>query len=174
LLHVGTLGAQKKEADMLHRLFLDSTNQDLQKKHFELIARGHLDLGRTALGKIDSYSYLMKKYPKHFNMAIVNDRIKGRYLAEDIGSLSKGLKINKRILDILLKWKIKQVPITDEIPSVRPIFKSLEQKPVFVGNLFSRMNYRNISKAIKEDITQTKVNNMNEASDRAKFTGNFL
>jgi len=168
--------AREHESNMLHKLFLNSTGKDLQKKHFELVSRGHLSLGMDKHGDIDSHSMLMEKYPRTSMMEQVSKNIIGKYLGEDVGSLSKGLEIDERVYKILKKWNIFRVRTTKERPPVKPIFKALEQRPTFSGNLFSKMNYRNLSKAIREEILNTKtptyVNNV--TSDRAKHTGGFL
>lgn len=168
--------AREHESNMLHKLFFDSTGKDLQKKHFELVSRGHLSLGMDKYGDIDSHSLLMDKYPRTFMVEPVSKNIMGKYLGEDVGSLSKGLEIDERVMKMLKKWNIFRVKTTKERPPVKPIFKALEQRPTFSGNLFSKMNYRNLSKAIRDEIltqkTPTYVNKV--PSDRAKHTAGYL
>ena len=168
--------AREHESNMLHKLFLGSTGKDLQKKHFDIIARGHLSLGKDKYGNVDSHSRLMDSYPRTFMTEPVADRIKGKYLGEDVGSLSKGLEIDDRVMGRLKKWMIHRVKTTKERPSVKPIFKALDQRPTFTGNLFSKMNYRHLAKAIKEEVLNVKkpsyVNDF--SSDRAKHTAGYL
>jgi len=168
--------AREHESSMLHKLFLDSTGRDLQKKHFDIVARGHLSLGQDKQGDVDSHSSMMDKYPRTSMLESVSTGIKGKYLGEDVGSLSKGLEIDDRVYGKLKDWNVHRVKTTKERPSVKPIFKALEQRPTFGGNLFSKMNYRNLSKAIKEEIlykkSPSKVNDF--SSDRAKHTAGFL
>ena len=172
----GTLEARKKESDMLHKLFKDSTGKDLQKKHFEVIARGHLSLGMADDGTVDSIHTLMSNYPRLSRMEMVGPRIKGKYLAEDVGSLSKGLQIDDRVMKLLNKWMIHRVKVTEERPPVKPLFKSLEQRPVFGRSLFSKLNYRNLSKAIKDEVATVKRPQLvgNSSSDREKHTAGYL
>jgi DNA-directed RNA polymerase subunit beta' len=168
--------ARVHEAGMLHSLFKDSTGRDLQKKHFELIARGHLSLGRNDIGDIDEHSSLMDTYPKRKSKAIVGNMIIGKYLANDYGQMFKGTQIDGVVLKELKNMNISSVEITDEAPKVKPIFKSMEQKPSFSGNLFSKMNYRNLSKAIKDEIMYNKKPSKigDYTSDRANYTANML
>ncbi len=164
------------EANLLHTLFKDSTGKDLQKKHFELIARGHLSLGQNKIGEIDEHNSLTSEYPKRKSKMSVGNMIIGKYLAEDYGTISKGIKIDKPVIDELKKNNLSSVFITDEAPSVKPIFKSMEQKPNFAGNLFSKMNYRVLSKAIKDEIMYNKKPAITSdyGSDRAEFTAGVL
>lgn len=168
--------AREHESNMLHKLFLDSTGKDLQKKHFDLVARGHLSLGMDTYGTVDNYSMLMDKYPRNFLMEQVSDGIMGKYLGEDVGSLSKGLEIDNRVMKRLKNWNVKRVKTTKERPPIKPIFKALDQRPSFSGSLFSKMNYRHLSKAIKDEILNVKrpsyINSY--SSDRAKHTAGFL
>lgn len=168
--------AREHESGMLHKLFLNSTGRDLQKKHFELISRGHLSLGMDKHGDIDNHSMLMEKYPRTFIEEPVSNNIMGKYLAEDVGSLSKGLEIDSRVMKRLKNWNIFRVKTTKERPPIKPIFKALDQRPTFSGNLFSKMNYRHLSKAIKDEILNVKRPSYVKdfSSDRAKHTAGYL
>jgi hypothetical protein len=168
--------ARLHEANMLHSLFKDSTGRDLQKKHFELIARGHLSLGQTNLGEIDEISNLNNNYPKRSSKAVVGNMIIGKYLAEDVGQIFKGTKIDDVVLKELKKNGKSTVLVTTEVPTVVPVFKSMEQKPNFSGNLFSKMNYRHLSKAIKDEILYNKkpVHIGSYSSDRGEHTAGML
>lgn len=168
--------ARYHETNLLHSLFKDSTGKDLPKKHFELLSRGHLTLGQNKIGEIDEHASLMDNYPKRKQKQMVGNMIIGKYLANDYGVLSKGVEIDRPVIDELKKMHITSVEVTDEKPSVRPIFKSMEQKPNFSGNLFSKMNYRFLSKAIKDEIMYNKkpVLLTNYPSDRAEHTAGVL
>ena len=168
--------AREHESNILHKLFLNSTGKDLQKKHFDIVSRGHLSLGMDNHGNVDNHSMLMDKYPRTSMMSQVADSIKGKYLGEDIGSLSKGLEIDDRVMKRLKDWQVFRVKTTKERPPIKPIFKALDQRPTFSGSLFSKMNYRHLSKAIKDEVLNVKrpsfVNS--SSSDRAKHTAGYL
>jgi len=168
--------AREHEAEMLHTLFKDSTGKDLQKKHFELLARGHLSLGQNKIAEIDELSSLMDGYPKHKMKSPVGDMLIGKYIAEDVETISKGTKIDSQVIKELKSKNYSSVYVTDEAPAVKPIFKSMEQKPSFTGNLFSKMNYRHITKAIKDEILYNKKPNIisDYPSDRAMHTAGML
>jgi hypothetical protein len=59
---------------------------------------------------------------------------------------------------------------------MKPIFKSLEQRPTFGRSLFSKLNYRNLSKAIKDEVAMVKQpqSMLNSSSDREKHTAGYL
>lgn len=168
--------AREYESDTLHKIFKDSTGQDLMKKHFDIIARGHLSLSKDKYGDISTHSSHSASYPKNSSISTVGRNIKGKYIAEDIGSISKGTKINTRVLELLNKWGVGKIPVTTEKPSFTPVFKSMEQKPTFTGSIFQKMNYRNITKALKEEITSSKTPSYmsRHNSDRGDHTSGFL
>ncbi len=168
--------AREHESGMLHKLFLNSTGKDLQKKHFDIVARGHLSLGMDKHGGVDNHSMLMDKYPRTFLMEQVSNNIMGKYLAEDIGSLSKGLEIDQRVMKRLKNWNMHRIKTTKERPAIKPIFKALDQRPTFSGNLFSKMNYRHLAKAIKDEVLNVKKPSYikNFSSDRSKHTAGYL
>ncbi len=172
----GIMEARQHEASQLHSLFKDSTGKDLQKKHFELLARGHLALGTSKTGDIDDFHSLMDNYPKHKSKSQVGAMIIGRYTAEDSGLVGKGTKIDEQVIHELKKHGTLSIFTTLEVPSIKPIFKSMEQKPTFSGNLFSKMNFRHLTKAIKEEILYNHKNTNldNYSSDRAKYTAGML
>ena len=168
--------ARRHESDTLHEIFKDSSGQDLMKKHFDVLARGHLSLSKDKFGDIKTHKEHGLMYPSSKQSNSVSMLIKGKYLAEDEGSISKGTKITSRIISKLQEWGIKKVMVTTEKPSFTPLFKSLEQRPIFTGNLFQKMNYRNIKNAIKDEVIIGKGSNIkhSHSSDRAKHTANML
>jgi hypothetical protein len=168
--------AREHESDMLHDLFLRSTGQNLMKKHFDILARGHLSLATDNYGGIKTHSSQSASYPKSSRESTVTQSLLNQYIAEDVGTISKGVLINKRVLNKLNEWGIKKVVVTSEKPNFKPVFKSLEQKPTFTGNVFQKMNYRNIAKALQGEITSTKIPQYMRKyrSDRADHTSGLL
>jgi len=168
--------AREHESNMLHNLFLKSTNHDLMKKHFDILARGHLSLSKDKYGDISTHTEHSSTYPKTSREAVINQGLLNQYIAQDIGSISKGTKINKRILNKLNEWGVTKLHVTTEVPKFKPIFKSLEQKPTFTGNVFQKMNYRNIAKALHNEITSVPVPQYMRSykSDRSDHTSGLL
>jgi DNA-directed RNA polymerase subunit beta' len=168
--------AREHESDMLHDLFLRSTGQNLMKKHFDILARGHLALAKDKYGEISMHSHQASLYPKISKEVRVNSTLLNQYIAKDIGHISKGTLINKRILNKLNEWGVTKVYVTSEKPSFQPIFKSLEQKPTFIGSIFQKMNYRNIAQSLKSEITATVVPQYlrKHRSDRGDHTSGLL
>ena len=168
--------ARQHESILLHKLFKDSTGKDLQKKHIDMIARGHMSLGQNKIGEIENHSSLMQTYPKHKTKAMIGNMAIGKYLADDYGHISKGTHIDSQVIKDLKEMHLSTIDVTTEEPSVKPIFKSLEQKPNFAGNLFSKMNYRLLGKAIKDEILYNNKPAVvsDYGSDRANYTANML
>lgn len=172
----GLLEARQYESDSLHDIFKESTGQDLMKKHFDILARGHISLSKNKYGDTDSFEEHSRNYPKTDSEENVGFSSLGKYIARDVGTITKGIKINNRILNKLNEWGVKRIYVTTEEPKFNPIFKSLEQKPTFSGNLFQKMNYRNISKALIDEATQSRTPSYlnKKDSDRAAHTSGML
>jgi len=168
--------AREHESELLHDLFKRSTGNDLMKKHFDILARGHLSLSQDKYGDISTHTSHSVKYPKTKRTMAVSTGIMNQYVASDIGSISKGTKINRRILNKLNDWGVGKIEVTNEEPDFKPIFKSLEQKPTFSGSIFQKMNYRNISKALQTEITSARIPQFTRSfnSDRGDHTSGLL
>jgi len=168
----GIYKARAQEADEAHKIFQRSTGKDLQKKHFEVISRGHISLARDNLGNYSNYDEVMHGYPSSKTVKFLSKDLKGMYLADNIGYIPKGLLLTDDILAKFKKWNIKRISVTRQRPPVKPAYKSLEQRPMFSNNVFGKMNYRGIKSAIKDQIVYNSNNN-NIISDKSRYTGNF-
>ena len=167
--------AMRHESKLLHTLFKNSTGKDLQKKHFDVLAKQHLSLGQDKYGKLGDFNDLMSNYPRISKPAAVDKHILGKYFADDLGSYKKGTLVDEHILKKLKGWSIPRVLITDEKPAIKPIFKSLEQRPSFNESMFKKMNYRHLSKAVTDSIYRDRPDHLGEhSSDRARYSAGML
>ncbi len=167
--------AMRHESNLLHGLFLKSTGKDLQKKHFEVLARSHLSLGVNKIGKVGGFNDMMSSYPRISKPAMVDKSIINMYFADDLGSYKKGTHIDAHIIKKLKEWSIPRVLVTTEKPPVKPLFKSLEQRPSFSDSMFKKMNYRHLGKAVTNAIYTDKADSLGAgSSDRAKYVAGVL
>lgn len=167
----GIYKAREVEAKEAHGIFQRSTGKDLQKKHFEVVSRGHFSLAKDEDGGFSNYDERMSGYPRRKQIRKVDDKILGMYLGSNIDYIPKGTEITEDFLKKLTKWKIRQVIVTSQRPPVKPMYKSLEQRPLFNNNLFAKMNYRGIGKAVSD---QLKFNDgASIVSDKSRYTAHF-
>lgn len=167
--------AIRHESNLLHDLFLRSTGNDLQKKHFEVLAKSHLSLGKDNIGNVGGFTDMMSSYPRLSRPAMVDKNIIGKYFADNLGSYQKGTHIDDHIYKKLKEWNIPKVLLTTEKPPVKPLFKSLEQRPSFGDSMFKKMNYRHLGKAVQDAIYRDKSSTLGSGtSDRAKYVAGVL
>ena len=152
LKHLGVGAARKHEADLLHSTFLNSAGRDLDKRHFEVVARGHLDVGKTEDGELTGVNAMLKHYPHYKKRALLTADVIGKYLGENVDIFIKGTLIDDYIYELMKRKGIHTIYITDEKPPVKPVYKTLVMRPNFGRNLFGRLNYRYLKKAISEEI----------------------
>jgi len=173
--HQGIGAARKQEADLLHQTFLNSTGKDLNKKHFEVIARGHLSLAKDDEGELYDINAALKNYPSYKKKVIVGPDIVGKYLAENVDVFLKGTLIDDYILNMLKLHGVRFVYITDQKPPVKPVYKTLVMRPNFNRNLFAKLNYRYLQKAITDEVKRGKGFKTDEiVSGREKHTAHRL
>ena len=175
--NVGIGAARKQEADLLHQTFLDSTGRDLNKKHFEIIARGHLSLGKNESGELQNLNSALKNYPSIKTKKFLSNELlkKDYYLAEDVDVFLKGTKIDEFLINKLKQHGIQQIEVTDQKPPVKPIYKTLVMRPNFERNLFAKLNYRYLQKAITDEVKRGKGFKTSDIdSGREKHTAHKL
>jgi len=175
--YVGVGAARQQEADLLHKAFLNSTGMDINKKHLEVLTRGHLSLGKTDSGSMSNIDGIMKNYPAHKEKKFVGPALleKTYYLAENIDIFLKGTEINEFILNKLKQKGLNFVEVTTQKPPVKPVYKTLMMRPNFNRGLFAKTNYRYLQKAITNEIKTGKGFKTSElTSDREKHTAHKL
>ena len=154
--HQGIGAARKHEADLLHQTFLNSTGKDLNKKHFEVIARGHLSLGKDDMGELLDVNAALKNYPTTKRKVFVAPDIIGKYLAESVDVFLKGTLIDDYVFEMLKRHNVHQIYVTDQKPPVKPVYKTLMMRPNFNRHLFAKLNYRYLQKALTDEIKRGK------------------
>jgi len=173
----GLGAARKHEADLLHETFLNSTGRDLNKKHFEVIARGHLSLGKDELGDIADVNAALKNYPSIKMKKMVSPELaNGKYyLAESVDVFLKGTPIDDFVIKTLQMHNIHQIYVTEQKPPVKPIYKTLVMRPNFNRNLFAKLNYRYLQKAMLDEVKRGKGFKTEDiVSGREKHTAHKL
>ena len=173
--HQGVGAARRQEADLLHQTFLNSTGKDLNKKHFEVIARGHLSLAKDNDGELYDVNAALKNYPNYKKKVMVGPDIVGKYLGESVDVFLKGTLIDDYILNMLKLHGVRFVYVTDQKPPVKPVYKTLVMRPNFNRNLFAKLNYRYLQKAITDEVKRGKGFKTDEiVSGREKHTSHRL
>lgn len=150
--HLGVGAARKHEADLLHRTFLDSAGRDLDKRHFEIVARGHLDVGKTEDGELTGVNAMLKNYPHYKKKVLLTPDVIGKYLGDNVDIFIKGTLIDDYIYELMKRKGVRNIYVTDQKPPVKPVYKTLVMRPNFGRNLFGRLNYRYLKKALADEI----------------------
>ena len=154
--HLGVGAARKHEADLLHQTFLDSAGRDLDKRHFEIVARGHLDVGETEDGELTGINAMLKSYPSSKKKVLLTPDVIGKYLGQNVDIFIKGTLIDDYIYELMKRKGIHNIYVTDQKPPVKPVYKTLVMRPTFGRNLFGRLNYRYLKKALADEVTLGK------------------
>jgi len=152
--NIGIGAARQHEAFLMHQTFENTTGKDLNKKHFEVIAKSHLALAKDDLGQIKDYNAALKNYPNiKIKKFVSNDLANGKYyLAEDADIFLKGTLIDEFIVNKLKMHGISQIEVTEQKPPVKPIYKTMVMRPNFGRDVFAKLNYRYLQKAITDEV----------------------
>lgn len=169
----GILEARKYLSDALD----DVHEHSLDKRNFEVISRGYLNLVKpsgdkdgTDLKVFDSYVPTLEG--SHVQTMKVNDKqITKKFLAEPALHFSPGKQITPKVSNELKKNNINSVKISHSPLQYSPVFKTYEQRPMAEGSLWKSINYRGIKRGIQKGLLEQGQENKHDlVSDRAKFT----
>ena len=174
--YVGIGAARQHESDLLHQAFLNSTGNDLNKKHFDVLSRGHLNVAKDDTGDIlDLNSALANWNPIKTKKFLSPDLIGKYYLAENVDKFLKGTEITDYIYHQMKLRGVTSIEVTEQKPPVKPIYKTLTMRPNFNRDMFSKLNYRYLNKAITEEVKSGKgFKTKDLTSDREKHTAHKL
>ena len=174
--YVGIGAARQHESNLLHQTFLNSTGKDLSKKHFEVLSRGHLNVAKDDTGDILNMNTALAYWkPVKTKKFLSQDLIGKYYLAENVDIFLKGTEITDYIYNQLKLRGINSVEVTEHKPPVKPVYKTLTMRPNFNRDLYSKLNYRYLNKAITDEVKRGKgFKTKDLTSDREKHTANKL
>jgi hypothetical protein len=167
----GVNEARKYIADELHK----ANNNTIDKRHFEVIARGYLnlvkpsnDVGNTDLRTYDEFVPTLSG--THLKTMKTSDKqITKKFLAEPALHYSIGSQITKSVARDLNKNGVKSVDVSHTPIGYTPVFKTYEQRPQFGNSMWQQINYRGIKKSIGDNLLFGKKEDLSKIrSDRAR------
>jgi DNA-directed RNA polymerase subunit beta' len=168
----GVTEARKYLSDELDK----ANNHTIDKRHFEVFARGYLNLvkpatdkGNTNLRTYDEFVPTLSG--THMTTMKTSDRqITKKFLAEPALHYSIGSQITNSIAKDLHKNGVKSVKVSHSPIGYTPVFKTYEQRPQFGKSMWEQLNYRGLKKSIGENLLYGEKENIRHLrSDRAKI-----
>jgi DNA-directed RNA polymerase subunit beta' len=176
VMHRGILEGRKYLSDELDKVHGGS----IDKRNFEVISRGYLDLVKPASGGNDNLKTYDAFVPTisgtHMKNMSTNDKqITKKYLAEPALHFSPGKQITNKVANHLKNNGVNSVQVSHTPLDYKPVFKTYEQRPLFGKSIWQQMNYRGIKKGLTESLLHGKDEDTSQIqSDRAKFTLGIL
>ena len=170
--HSGVNQARKYVVDKLY----EANGGDIDKRVFGTVAKGYLDLARNKndnMHQLYSYDALVSQteLPYTVKMSPTNNQILNKYLAEPFLHYSVGTKVTREIQQKLKQHNVKTISVSHNPPSIVPVYKTYEQKPLTNTSVWERLNYRGIKKGLSEELLYNKDTDLNKMqNNRAKYT----
>jgi len=153
----------------------------IDKRNFEVISRGYLNLvkpasdkGNTQLKTFDEYVPYLKG--THMQVMSTGDKqITKKFLAEPALHFSPGKQITKKVASYLRNNGVKSVTVSHTPLDYKPVFKTYEQRPLFGKSMWQQINYRGIKKGLHEGLLSgDKEDTKDIRSDRSRFALGIL
>jgi len=170
--HSGVNQARKYVVDKLY----EANGGDIDKRVFGTVTKGYLDLARNKndnMHQLYSYDALVSQteLPHTVKMSPTNNQILNKYLAESFLHYSVGTKVTREIQQKLKQHNIKTISVSHNPPSIVPVYKTYEQKPLTNTSVWERLNYRGIKKGLSEELLYNKDTDLSKMqNNRAKHT----
>jgi len=169
----GILEARNYLATELHK----ANGGKIDKRNFEVIARGYLnlvknkgDVSNETLYDFDSHTQGIKP-PHTKKIKVSSPQITNKFLVDPFETFSPGARVTDNMVKKAKTFGVKELNVSHSPMSYEPVFKTYEMKPQSSGSLWQKINFRGINKAIKNDLLfggRTDLKNMQ--SDRAKYS----
>ena len=177
LSHRGVLESRKYLSDELDKVH----GGGIDKRNFEVISRGYLNLVKPASDKSNTSLYTFDEFVpgikgSHMKqMSTADKQITKKYLAEPALHFSPGKQITKKVAIYLNKNGVKSVAVSHTPLDYKPVFKTYEQRPLFGKSMWQQINYRGIKKGLSEGLLfGEKEDTKKINSDRARFALGIL
>jgi len=151
------LGAGRKYmVDQLHDIYR-GRGLDIDKRHFEVLARSHLNHVRIDEdpeerfypGEIVNYTTMMKTLGEDVKDKPVNDAI-GSVLAQGYMHHTAGTPVTPEIAGELAKNRIRVVSVSKRPPKISFFMTSLSQNPLLNPDWMARLGHRYLKESLLE------------------------
>jgi hypothetical protein len=131
--------------------------QNLDQRHFELLARGGLnhvrilnDPGKTFIkGDIVSYNNLRSVLGQSTKTLALKDAL-GETLGKEYFQFAVGMRITAPMIEFLKKQKVKEVVIAPRAPEVEFVMKSATMAPKFHHDWLARMAHQGLKTTMQQ------------------------
>ena len=167
--HKGLGAGRKYMVDRLHDVYKDR-GQDMDKRHFEILARSHLNYvqidrdpeERFVPGEIVNYTTLLKSLSED-SESVTPDEAVGRMLAQGHIHHAAGTIVTQEIADELKKNKVKDIFVSAKPPEVTFITRPLSRNPTMNADWMARLGHRWLRESILEGVHLGQVSDVHGA-----------
>ena len=161
------LGAGRRYlVDRMHDVFKDR-GSDLDKRHFEVLARSHLNYVRIEHdpekrfhpGEVVNYTTLMKSLAEDVDEVGVKDSV-GHVLARGHLHHLAGTVVTPEIAKELAANKVHEVVVSRRPPEVSFFMRPLTRNPLLNPDWMARLGHRHLKESILEGVQTGQVSNI--------------
>ena len=164
--HKGLSAGRKHIADTVHGIFT-SQGSNVDKRHAELLARGHLSYvrvhedpsGEHAVGEVVPYDKVRTKFSDRTEKIGVSSA-KGKILGGHVLHYGPGTEITKPIAEAIKDAGIKEVPVYPGGFRVKPVVKPLTRNPLLDPDWLSKMSHRYLKRIVQESAAEGAVSSI--------------
>ncbi len=156
--HKGLGEGRKYIADSLHDIFRN-TGIDIDKKHFEILAKTDLNYVRmldrddeglgVLRGDVVDYNRFRAQLAKKSKDVPIKEAV-GQRLGNNLLHHTAGVKITPTMMQDFQQSGIKTVPIAPHAPRFEPVMKPISRTPLLHPDLLARLGHRNLKNVILE------------------------
>jgi hypothetical protein len=152
--HKGLAAGRLYVVNALKELY-KSQGQDLDSRHFELLARGemnHVQIlddpgGNFLKGDVVSYNQLKSTLKKGVKTVPLTDAL-GDTLGKEYFHYSAGMRVTPGMVKFLKGQKVNEVTIAPRAPTVQFIMKPATTSPLLDPDWMARLAHRDIKSSI--------------------------
>jgi hypothetical protein len=167
--HKGLGAGRAYLVNTLHRLYRDSNAGDLDKRHFELLARADLNHVRVAehsdhhpdVLKGDVISYAQYKAIAEQNTHEVTlDKADGHVLGKEVLHFTAGTPLTASIVNTLKQHGVKSVAVSTTAPHVEFMMKPITRNPLLNPDWMARLAHRYLKESLMKGAHMADVSNL--------------
>lgn len=149
---------RKYLADALHDIY-QRTGIDIDKKHFEILAKTDLNYIRmldrddanlgVLKGDVVDYNRFRKQLADKSKEVPLQEAI-GQRLGNSLLHHTAGVQITPTMINDFKKAGVTRIPITPETPLFEPVMKPISRTPLLHPDFLAKLGHRNLKNVILE------------------------
>lgn len=154
--HKGFGAGRQYLVDQLHDIYA-SANNNVDKRHLELVARAELSHVRILESSSD-HPNLIRGDVVHYNSyrdavgkktrQIPLDKSEGQVLGKEIFQYTAGTRLTKSLIETLKSHGVKMVEVSDSAPAVEFMMKPMTRNPLLNPDWMARLAHRYLKDSV--------------------------